>query len=256
MAIAARDVRLCAAATDRVERTTCEATLGAAGRPCSKLHFGAEQARCARDAQRWRSVLADTLPAKLDASPLSARGSLHIEGEGSAPIDVDLAPDLAHGVTIVAQRDGARIVLGSLSAGGPDFVAPSPAERASIGLELFAPGLVGAAKATGHPGDGGGAGTARIERAELLVPGHGTLSSPGAQSSLVATVSGGPPERGTSIDIAVHGDLGNALGRWHVTLLATTFVRDVVTSADLYPGTAIGGGAAGGVIGGGSRVPP
>ncbi|HEX3772760.1 MAG TPA: hypothetical protein VHV30_17895, partial [Polyangiaceae bacterium] len=55
--------------------------------------------------------------------------------------------------------------------------------------------------------------------------------------------------RGSSVTITVQGDIAGSGTRWHVRETVTTFVRDVVTSADLYPSRANAGGrgAAGGV---------
>jgi len=265
LAVASRDPRLCPGVRDALERATCDATLGlrrqATTSPCATLRTAGEQSRCARDAERWKSVLdlgaaGSKGAAAADAQPFVVAGNLHVEaapgpegpsaaGPSSAPIDVDLAPDVARGLIIVVHRDGARITLGPLAEGPPDFVAPSPHMRASLALELFVSGVIGASglmpsKAQAHArSDAGAASSARIERVELLLPGRLAISTPGAQSTLVATVTigGAAPARGSSIELEIHGDLGASGARWHVRASATTFVRDIVTSNDLYGGS-------------------
>jgi hypothetical protein len=254
LAIASREPRLCAGVTDPLDHATCDATLGRDRRPCAKLRRPGEQARCTRDAERWMGLVepppdgAKTV-ASADTQPFVVAGNLHVEaaptleapnptGPVTAPIDVDLAPDLMRGVTVVVQRDGARIAVGPLAENGLDFVAPSPHTRASLALEIFVPGPSPAKAPSRGRGDGGpGASNARIERVELLLPGRSPLSMPGAQSTLVAAVKGALAARGGPIEIELHGDLAASGVRWRVRASATTFVRDVVTSSDLYGGS-------------------
>ena len=258
VAVASRDPRLCAAVADLRDRATCEATLGLQ-RSCAKLRARTEQARCARDAERWRGVVSadssgSTGAAPADKQPFVVAGTLHVEGaagtnaaNASTPVDVDLTPDLARGVTIVEQRDGAQIVLGPLTEAGLDFIAPSPHTRASLALELFLPVLPTLAKPSAHAAQGAGT-SARIERAELLLPGRLPLSTPGARStlvaSLVASVDGLALSRASPVKIEVNGDLGSAGSNWHVHAEATTFVRDIVKASDLYDGMLPSRGAA------------
>ena len=254
LAIASRDPRLCAGVTDPLDHATCDATLGRDRRPCAKLRRVGEQARCMRDAERWMGLVEPPpdgakTAASPDTQPLVVTGNLHVEaaptleapnpiGPAMTPVDVDLAPDLMRGVTVVVQRDGARIAFGPLAEYGLDFVAPSPHTRASLALEVFVPGPSSKAPSRAR-GDGGpGAGSsARIDRVELLLPGRSPLSTPGVQSTLVAVVSGALAARGGPIEIELHGDLAASGVRWRVRASATTFVRDVVTSNDLFGGS-------------------
>jgi hypothetical protein len=235
VAIASRSAGLCEAVDDRLDRATCKATVTRSERPCLGLRGRSEQIRCVRDAARWRGLLSsdDTKPAEADAAeePPAVQGTLHIESadpaDKTAPIDVDLGPDLARGVTLVAQLDGIRLAIGSLTETGLDFIAPSPHVRASLALGLFVP--VG-----GAHGDGSNA--PQIERAELLVPGRPPVSTPGAHSTLVAKLDKLTLRRGAAVPIAVDGDLTYAGSRWRVHVEATTFVRDVVRASELYRG--------------------
>jgi hypothetical protein len=244
LAVSSRDVRLCAAVSDPVERATCQAMLARDDRPCAALQVRAARSRCTRDADRWRGILASASPGAGSGThdtPLAVTGRLHADRidhvdhvdhvdrtdrtDAAQTLDLDLAPDLAHGVTVVQQRDGARLVLGPLSEAGLDFVAPSPHVRGSLALELFA--------ASGPRGAGP---TVRIERAELVVPGRPPLATPGAQSSLTAKLDRLDAARATPIAVVVDGDISAAGSSWRVHAEATTFVRDVVQTADLYGG--------------------
>ena len=241
LAVASRNPLLCGAVVDALERATCEALLGDDDRPCAKLRARAERARCSRDAQRWRGALAARPAGRPDMRAAEAHandrapgaagvpeGTLHIERQAGTdtaggPIDVDLAPDLARGVTIATQRDGARLVIGPLTDSGLDFIAPSPDVRASLALELFVPaGLHGAEPVV------------RIERAELIVPGRAPLATPGAQSTLVAKLDKLVLARGSAVALVVDGDIGASGSSWHVHAAAKTFVRDVVKASDVY----------------------
>jgi len=248
LAVASRDPRLCAGVSDALDRATCEATLTHDRRSCATLRTSGAQSRCARDADRWGSLLDVTKETSSpDGRSFVVTGTLHLEsattpeapGASSAPaakplpIDVDLAPDLARGVTVVEQRDGARIAFGPLVEGGLDFIAPSPHTRATLALELFVP--VSSTKQRAHA-DAGATTNARIERVELLLPGRSPISTPAAESTLVATVDRPGATRGSPIAIEVHGNFGAGGSIWRVHAEATTFVRDVVTSTDLYVG--------------------
>jgi hypothetical protein len=248
LAVASRDPRLCAGVSDALDRATCEATLTHDRRSCAKLRTSGAQSRCARDADRWGSLLDVTKETSAaDGLPFVVTGTLHLESattpeapSASNPpaakpvaIDVDLAPDLARGVTVVEQRDGARIAFGPLVEGGLDFIAPSPHTRGTLALELFVP--VSPTRQRAHA-DAGAASSARLERVELLLPGRSPVSTPAAESTLVATVDRPGTTRGSPIAIEVHGTFGAAGSIWRLHAEATTFVRDIVTSSDLYAG--------------------
>jgi hypothetical protein len=272
VALAARDVRLCAAAAD-ADRATCEATLARDGRRCLMLRALADQSRCRRDATRWGDVLAEPAgasqrdPTDVDGgrkppdpksiaprTPFTIAGELHVEPAGAVkpgalPFDLDLAPDLARGVVVVEGHDGARVTLGPLSEAGLDFIAPSPFVRGSLAVELLVP--------TAAPAHGGAASqlttpvAARVVRAELLLPGHAPMSAspfgeesgsepgkgPGAgprvQSALAARVGDFAHVRGSAVAFTVDGDFGVGGSSWHVHAEGTTFVRDVVKTRDL-----------------------
>jgi hypothetical protein len=125
----------------------------------------------------------------------------------------------------VQQRDGTRLVLGPLTEAGLDFIAPSPHVRASLALEL-----------TAVPGPHGAGTTARIERAELVVPGRAPLSTPGAQSTLAVKLDKLDPVRGSPVAVVVDGDVSASGSSWRVHAEAATFVRDVVRARDVYGG--------------------
>jgi hypothetical protein len=241
LAIASRDLRLCVAVTDPLERATCEATLSRDDRPCSALAAGAARSRCARDADRWHGVLASAngegRAAPSHDAPLAAAGTLHVArvglvagaGRGAGPqtLDVDLAPDFAQGITLLQQRDGVRFALGPLTEAGLGFVAPSPHVRPSLALELFV-----------TAGPHGAGPVARIERVELVVPGQVPVATPAAESTLTAKLDRLDSARASPVAVVVDGEIGAAGTSWRVHAEATTFVRDVVRAADAYRGPA------------------
>jgi hypothetical protein len=233
IAVATRDARLCAAVADSLERATCEASLTRNESPCATLRGQGQKARCARDGERWRTILAGSAT-EATTEPLVATGTLHVTGvndRGDAAtesIDVNLAPDLERGVILIEQRDGARLVIGPLTETGVDFIAPSPHVRASLALELLAP--------SDPPGVQGATATARVMRVELLLPGRPPVTSPGAHSTLAVKVERLVHARGGGVKLMIEGDLASAGPTWHLRAEETTFVRDIVRARDLYGG--------------------
>lgn len=233
VAIASRSVGLCTAVPDALDRATCKATLTHDDGPCGAVRSRAQRTRCSRDALRWRSLLVSETAKPSDTpgpdEQPAVAGNLHVESadgtDKTAPIDVDLAPNLARGVTLLDLHDGARFTLGELTTSGPDFIVPSPHMRASLALEVFVPRAPPSAHAESV--------VARIERAELLVPGRPPASIPGGTSTLVAKVGKLVHRRGGAVAVVVDGDLASGASRWHVHAEATTFVRDVVKASDL-----------------------
>lgn len=241
VALAARNPLLCGAASNPLDRATCEAALGRDPRRCASLGAAAEQARCRRDTQRWASLLAGGGRARgqsdarciagdasaLEAAPGELRGAVHLEAlapAGQAPdqaasFNLNLAPELARGVVVVTQHDDARLTIGPLREGGLDFIAPSPHVRATFAIELSVP----PAPPT-HKSDL----PAHVERAELLVPGRAPMASPGGRTVLTATVDGAPRCRGGAVHFTVDGEMYGPESSWRLHGEGTTFVRDVV----------------------------
>ncbi len=232
VAVAARDPRLCAAIADGLERATCQATLARDASSCARLRAHGMQARCSRDAERWRSVVSGASDA---GAEVFASGTLHLErtdeadGDAGAGriIDVNLTPDLERGVTLLERRDGTQLVIGPLTETGLDFVAPSPHVQASFALELLAQSGSSATESTE---------VARITRVELLLPGRLPMASPGAHSTLVAKLDKLVHARGAIVKLVVDGDLAAAGSKWHLHAEEASFVRDVVRVRDLYGG--------------------
>ena len=218
LAIASRDPRLCAAEETSMARATCEAIVRHDAASCTKLPLKADQARCKRDADRWRNVA--PLPDGGGAAP-PVEATLHVESadDAGAPIDTNLASDLGRGLVVVAERGGDRFSVGPISDSGLGFVAPSPHVQATLALELFA------------SSDGK---RVEVNRAELLVPGRSPVATPLARSTLVAKISKLEPTRGGTASLTVDGTLGDSSGTWRVHLQATTFVRDVVDAKAIY----------------------
>jgi hypothetical protein len=227
IAVAARDARLCAAVADGVSRATCEATLRHEESPCAKLRTIAQQARCARDAARWRTVV----PSAAAFEPFVVAGTLHVERTErddaapaiGGPSDVDLTPYLERGVTIFEQYEGTQVAIGPLSEAGLDFIAPSPNSSGSLALELIVP--AGSANDTG---------TVRLVRAELLLPGRPPVATQGPRSTLVVKLDKLVRARGGVLKVVVNGTLGTGVSSVRLHAEETTFVRDVVTARDVY----------------------
>ncbi len=199
-------------------RATCEAIAGHDASPCAKLPLKADQARCKRDADRWRNA---TPPPDAGGAPPPVEATLHVESadDAGAPVDANLAPDLARGLVVVTERGGDRLSVGPLSDSGLGFVAPSPHVQATLALELFA------------SSDGK---RVEVNRAELLVPGHSPVATPLARSTLVAKITKLEASRGGAVSLSVEGTLGDSSGTWRVRLQAATFVRDVVDAKAIY----------------------
>lgn len=227
LAIASRDPRLCAAEETSGARATCEAIARHDAASCAKLPLKADQARCKRDADRWRNLTPQPAPGVAGSAPAAGgaappvEGMLHVESADDAgvPLDANLAPDLARGLVVLTERGGDRFSVGPLSDSGLGFVAPSPHVQATLALELFA-------SADGKRVD--------VNRAELLVPGRAPVATPLARSTLVAKVTKLEPSRGGAASLTVEGTLGDSSGTWRVRLQATSFVRDVVDAKAIY----------------------
>ncbi|HEY6459685.1 MAG TPA: hypothetical protein VIY73_06020, partial [Polyangiaceae bacterium] len=137
LALAARDVRLCAGAFDASARATCEAIATRNAAPCKHLGLRSDQARCARDEKRFAAALpAATAPS---GAALVVHGKATLGGASAAPA-VSTAPstgdamplDVARGVVLLERIDGTHLTLGSINEGGPSFVVPSPNAPATV----------------------------------------------------------------------------------------------------------------------------
>ncbi|HEY8089024.1 MAG TPA: hypothetical protein VIF09_14290 [Polyangiaceae bacterium] len=228
LAIASHDPRLCAGAEGAPARATCEAIVRHHAAPCAALAERADQVRCARDAERWRT--ATPAPGEHDPALALPTGKLRVEGgDAGAPVETSLTTDLGRGVVLVEQRDGARLQLGPLTEVGPGFIAPSPHTRASLALDLFV------------TPDGK---RSRVDRAELLVPGRAPVSTPAAASTLAVTVDKLEHVRGGRVSLTLDGTLTDSTASWRVHTEASTFVRDVVKASAIYgaglPGPRLG----------------
>jgi hypothetical protein len=230
VAIASRDVRLCAAVREPRDRASCEGSLLADDRPCGALPARGDQARCVRDVARWRDLLSTSRPSSNDTAGTEVipSGTLHVEHtDGTGSIDADLGPDLARGVTVFEGLGAARFVVGRLSESGVDFVASSPLARPTLAFEVA---VVADRSDSAHPG----AEKLRLERAELTLPNRPTIGFPGAQSTLVAS-SPAPLQlrvRANPVRLVIDGTLGGSGATWRVHAQGTTFIRDIVKAAD------------------------
>jgi hypothetical protein len=235
VAIALREPRLCSA----VERGSalCEAMTTHDPARCNTLLSAAERARCTRHVQRYGRAIpaADVHNRRLPASA----GRLQVSGaDGGLEADMNLAPDLAGGVVLLQRHDGVHLLFGALSEAGLGFIAPSPHVRATFAFELLIPVHKPHDKLDSPPAE------ARVERFELLLPGHAPVSTQAERSGLVAKIDELVPERGGEVSLSITGELDDARsghardlglgsrGLVHANL--TTFVRDVVKASAIY----------------------
>jgi hypothetical protein len=216
VAAALRSPALCAGET-RKKRAACTALVSRDGKGCAAL-LGAERASCARDAERWRRVLAGD---PVVESVPAAGGTLEIHGDGRedpAEAKVDLASDVETGVVVIDDRPAKRFTLGAMlgSTASPRAVAPSV--RTRIGAEVYVAG-----------------GAARVQRLELAVPGATTLACPGVACELAARVRRLDAKRGGAVELELEGAVGVAPQRFRIALSAKTWVRDVIAPTSPAP---------------------
>jgi hypothetical protein len=222
VAIALRDRRLCAGANRGAARATCEAIAAQDTAVCGRLPGRAPQDRCVRTARRWKTTMAaprEALRPLVSAGVVAFSQVSAAEGDASVTT-VDFGPDLERGVVLVKQRDGIRFTIGRPAGAGAEAIGPSPHLSASLALDLFVPSERGVTSAT-------------LERAVLLVPGRTPIAALPTRSTLQAKLENFEPARAGTLKLAVDGDMKDAESIWHVHAELTTFVRDVVRSAEI-----------------------
>ena len=227
VAIASRDPRLCAGATDALARATCEAITLHDNAACAQIQSLA-RARCLRDADRWHSAIP---AASAAGQPLTIGGKWRVEAKmdaGGETVVDDMAPELSRGVVLLEERGGLRFVVGPLTEAGPGFIAPSPHVGATFALELFAP-LIAASPPSPERGQ-----NVVLERVELLMPGRPPLATPADHSTLSAKLGKFGRARGDAISLVVDGDFSGATSSWHLHAEVSTFVRDVVRASEMF----------------------
>ena len=212
LALATRDASLCAGTFDRAARATCEALAAHDAAPCKKLPLRADEARCARDEQRWAAVLpvADA-PPRAGGAP---SGKVTLTGDAGAFASDAFGLDVSRGVVVLERLDGAHVVVGSLSRAGMGFVAGSPNAPKVLAFEVVAP--VDPKKA-------------RLVQAELDVPGHSTIDVGGSGAAgFVVHVTKLEKRRGGAVELTLEGSLAEGVA---VKAEVTTYVRDIVTAS-------------------------
>jgi len=222
VAVAARSPRLCAGVDGDLARARCVAVARADARACDVLPSPADRARCVRAAERWHDVLASAGDRGSEPAMPAPSGRLEVSAAGGAVTIGDLASEVAHGVVVSEELGGVRLVVGSPGEPGAGFVAASPHVAPTLAFELVLP------RAGSGGGDGGGAGAARVERAELVLPGHLPMPAPYGSSKLHATVSTLARERGGPAAVSIRGQIDGEGATWNVHADVSTFVRDVV----------------------------
>jgi len=245
LAAASGDARLCQGET-KIARIHCEALVMRDEKRCDWLpddvqRPGMGKRSCLRELARLRALLPEakvSLPALV-----TPKATLHVTldpretdadaggtkpkplDDGGADAGLDVTAEIAQGVVIfpgyarreIFDRTRLGMEIGSVSDTSPTFVAASPTRSARLAL------LVSFGK---------GGKEARVERAELDLPGARTRVYPGERFKGVATFGKLDDTRGSEVTFSFTGDFDQ--GRIAVKLELTTFVRDVVT---LVPAT-------------------
>jgi hypothetical protein len=210
VAIAARDVRLCAGETT-AKRGACEALASGDEKKCGE----ADRRTCARSASRWKTMLAGA-----SASPAlpEPKGTLSIHGAGGTAdppqAETDLSIDVDRGIVLTRDLGQVRWRVGSLLELGTVPHSVMPGARPRIGFEL--------SMARDAPGE------AKVERLELEVPGSLAIVFPNVRASLKVHVTQLERRRGGAVHFVVEGTIGTAPRSYAVNVDVTTFVRDTV----------------------------
>lgn len=221
LAVAGKDPRICNGEARTFERATCDALASRNEAKCDVLTPG-DKVSCKREAQRWRSLLAEPLSG-LPALP-TARGKLSVKGEGDTPTpptsEADLATEFARGAVLVTSRDRSRVELGMLGESETTRIAPSPNRRPRLGIAvLFEPGAT-----TSDPP------RPLLERLELEVPGEATIVHPGGgRCECKITKGRADRTRGGEVAIALAGTISSGTRTYKIEIDLATFVRDVVS---------------------------
>jgi hypothetical protein len=202
LALAAHDVRLCAAVIETPARATCTAIAKHDPASCRSLPLRSDQQRCARDEQRWRSVIPGTDP----------RGGGEAEPLGKATVAGKTVPiDVSRGLVLVERIDGTHFVVGPMNGAPTSFVVPSPHVDGTLAFEVVAPADV---KRT------------RLDRVELSLPQREPVVLEGSKtSSLAVRITKLERRRGGAVEVTLEGTASEGLA---VQASVATFVRDVV----------------------------
>ena len=226
LAIASHDPELCAGALEWTTPVTCRALATHDVGACKKLVQPADQARCARDVQRWSAMLppADAPPREAGAPS----GTVALTGDAGG-LGGDAFPiDVSRGVVVLERLEGPHFVVGKLTASGLEFIKHEPGDPKPFLVELVAPS---------DPKK------ARVERLQFEPPGRPAVDLDGSKAgALVVKVARFERRRGAPVELTVEGPLVEGV---HVKVAVTTFVRDVVTASARLG--AQGGGGAGGM---------
>jgi len=211
VAVAARDVRLCAGEGRANARATCEATVLHDPKRCEVL-LPNPRAYCVRETTRWTNVLSSPLEGLPKLPIVSATLSLAEPDAGAdAAAPVDLLEHVSNGVVLVTTRDRMRVELGSLIESQMSRIAAVPLKRARVGIALV--------------GDGK---SASIQKIEVVLPNHAPFVSPPASCDCKVTRFRAEPTRGTPVSLHLEGRISNATHQQPISIDVTTWVRDVV----------------------------
>lgn len=233
LAAAAGDARLCAG-EPKIARIHCEALVLRDEHRCEwvpddALQPGMGRRSCLRELQRLRALLPElhtnlaplvtpkaTLTLSLSPARAGRDGGAGVDAGREPPVDT--TSDVERGAVIfpayarreIFDRTRLAVELGDLVEPTPGFLASSPTRAPRLAL------LVSFAK--------GGA-DARVERAELVLPGARTRVYPGERMKSTVSVTKAEAHRGGELSLRFSGEIDGVV----MGLEVTTFVRDVVT---------------------------
>ncbi len=216
-----RSRALCRGADAR-SRTRCEAVVAGDAKPCASIALAEDRRDCARDVERWRSIVAEggapAIAIKAPSATLEVHGA---DGRADPALtSFDASGVLSRGVVVVKGPRRSSLRVGDLEAlGSPRAASPSSRAKLSFALD-FGP------EASSQ---------ASLRDFSLSVPGAAELScAPGRCELSVKDVSV-DASRGGAVSLSVVGRVGVSPQAFQVRATLSTFVRDVVVEAAPAP---------------------
>lgn len=214
LAAASRDPRMCDGAASPRERVRCQALVHRDPGKCP----GSDRA-CAREAERWRSVLR----APLDGLPALPEigGKLTVRGELGTPdppaTELDVSRELSSGVVLVTARERGRVELGAVDLAERTRFGGAPNRPARFGVVLVVEPEIDPRKQK-----------LTLDRVELDVPGHATLATPDARCDCKVVSAEVGKARGARVAVVVEGAISAGPASYRFRYEGKTFVRDVL----------------------------
>jgi hypothetical protein len=151
-----------------------------------------------------------------DGGAGAATEAADLDAAAPSDVTVDISMEIARGLVIVQQGDGAHVDVGTIREPHPTIYANPPLARPHVGLSL----VLGPTNRL-----------SRTEHCELGLPNQATRVSPGAPCSVDLVVERLAFARGGDARLKIHG----VIDAYEFDMNVTTFVRDVIRPAALTP---------------------